>query len=150
MNHHKSLSLLVLMLMFVSTQSAVLKVKQDVNSHQVVFKRIGNYATDVHFHHIRIPVNLSKVIDTPAKAMETIKTYVANVYQNSIMFYKDEHKTQARTQPGTDNEQAHLAALLIKEQCEFVTNTSEGQLRAIQHNLLSVISTLPTSNTRPE
>ena len=66
------------------------------------------------------------------------------------MFYKDEHKTQARNQPGTDNKQAHLAALLIKEQCEFVTNTSEGQLLAIQHNLLSVISTLPTSNTRSE
>ena len=142
--------MLLLLIMSTSTQSAVLKIKQEGNSHQVVFKRIGNYATDVHFHHIRIPVNLSKVIETPTKAMETIKTYVTNVYQNSIMFYKDAHKTQSRSEPGTGNEQAHLAALLIKEQCEFVTNTSEGQLLAIQNNLLSVISTLPTSNTRPE
>jgi hypothetical protein len=29
------------------------------------FKRIGNYATNVHYHHIRIPLNMSKVIDTP-------------------------------------------------------------------------------------
>ena len=95
-----------------------MQLNQDGHNHQVIFKRIGNYATDVHFHHIQIPVNLSKVIDTPTKAMETIKSYVTNVYQNSMMYYRDDHRTKP-----VDKHQAHLAANLIRDSCEFVINT---------------------------
>jgi hypothetical protein len=45
-------------------QCAVSKVDKNVQTHQVVFKRIGNYATNVHYRHVRIPVNMSKIIDT--------------------------------------------------------------------------------------
>jgi hypothetical protein len=41
----------------------------------VVFKRIGNSATDVCYHRISISMNLQKIIETPAKAMQTIETY---------------------------------------------------------------------------
>ncbi len=54
-------------------QSAVIKINKNVQNHQVVFKRIGNYATNVHYHHVRMPVNLSKIIDTPTEAMQHIK-----------------------------------------------------------------------------
>ena len=81
----------------------------------------------------------------PTKAMETIKSYMTNVYQNSMMYYRDDHRTEP-----VDKQQAHLAATLIRDLCEFVTNMSTDQLNAIKGNLLSFISTLPVSNTRPE
>jgi hypothetical protein len=34
--------------------------------------RKGNYASDVHFHCIQIPVDLSKIIATKEKAVEEI------------------------------------------------------------------------------
>ena len=73
----------------------------------MVFKRIENYATDVHLHNIQIPVNLSNIIKTPVKAMETIKTSTRNVYQQSLLYYWDNQKENK-----VDKHQAHLAAQL--------------------------------------
>ena len=124
---------------------AVVKINKDDKTHQVVFKRIGNYATDVHFHNIRIPVNLSTVIETPMKAMRQVKAFVNNVYQISLVYYREDHH------PNTvDKHQAHVAAQLVKESSDFVMNTSYDQLTEIKNNLISIISTLPESNTRPE
>jgi hypothetical protein len=62
----------------------VIKINKNVQSHQVVFKRIGHYATNVHYHHIRIPGNLSKIISTPTEAMEHIKVYVKDVCEQTV------------------------------------------------------------------
>jgi hypothetical protein len=116
-----------------------------VQNHQVLIKRIGNYATNVHYLHIRIPVNLSQIIDTPTEAMRHIRTYVKDVYEQAVRYNRDERR-------GTmvDKHQAHLAATLVKETSEFILKTSMDQLSAIKNNLLSVTSTLPESSTRPE
>jgi hypothetical protein len=45
-----------------------------------------------------------------------------------------------------DKHQAHL----IKESRDFIFNTSLDQLTAIKNNLISVTSTLPASNIKPE
>ena len=49
-----------------------------------------------------------------------------------------------------DKHQAHVAAQLIKESSDFILNTSYVQLNDIKDNLISILSTLPESNTRPE
>jgi hypothetical protein len=73
-------------------QSTVLKINKQEQTHQVVFKRIGNYATDVHNQHIPILVNLSKIIDTPVMAMITVESYVKNVYHQPLMYNTDKHQ----------------------------------------------------------
>jgi hypothetical protein len=132
-------------LIFNFTHCAVVKINKDHRTHQVVFKQIGNYATDVHCHHICILFNLSKIIDTPMKAMKTIETYIKNVYQHSLMYYKDHQRGIIG-----DKHQAHLAAELIKDTSDLIVNISSEQLVAIKNNLLSITSMLPNSNTRPE
>jgi hypothetical protein len=97
-----------------------------------VIQRIGNYALDVHFHHIRIPVILTKVA-------EKIRSNVKNLYQQPLMYYQDNQRHQA-----------HLAATLIRDSSGYILNASLVQLSAIQNNLLSIMSTLPASNSRPE
>jgi hypothetical protein len=62
------------------------KVDRNVQNHQVVFKHIGNHATNVHYHHVRIPVNLSKILETPTVAMQHMRTYVKEVNQQSLMY----------------------------------------------------------------
>jgi hypothetical protein len=52
-------------------------------NHQVAFKRIGNDAKDIHFHHNWILVNLSKIIGTPEKAMKEISSFKKN-YTNIL------------------------------------------------------------------
>jgi hypothetical protein len=55
-------------------------------------KRTGNKAADIHFHHIRIPLNLSKIMATPEKVMNEIKSFVKNVYQHSLMYCRDKQR----------------------------------------------------------
>ncbi len=74
-----------------------------------------------------------------------MKEYVKNVYQQSLVYYRDEGRGNV-----VDKHQAHLAATLIKEQGDYILNTSSDQLSAIKTNLLSITSTLPESNTRQE
>jgi hypothetical protein len=101
---------LVILMTSTLTQCAVLKVDKNVQNHQVVFKRIGNYATNVHYHHVRIPVNLSKINETPTVAMQHMRTYVKEVYEQSLMYYRDEGRGNM-----VHKHQAHLAATLVKE-----------------------------------
>jgi Cys-tRNA synthase (O-phospho-L-seryl-tRNA:Cys-tRNA synthase) len=84
---------------------AVVKINKEEKTHQVVFKRIGHYTTDVHFDHIGISVNLTKIVSTPTKAMETINTCIKNVYQKSLMYHKDHQQGNI-----ADKHQAHLGA----------------------------------------
>jgi hypothetical protein len=88
---------------------------------------------------------LSKIIDTPTVAMQHMKTYLKEVYQQSLIYYRDERRGNMM-----DKHQAHLAATLIKETSNYILNTSTDQLSAIKNNLLSVTSTLPESNIIPE
>jgi hypothetical protein len=78
--------------------------------------------TDVHYRHIRIPVKLSKIIDTPMKTMVTIDSYIKNVYHQSIMYFKDHQRGNI-----ADKHQAHLAEQLIKDTSEFIKNVSTDQ-----------------------
>jgi hypothetical protein len=94
---------------------------------------------------VRIPVNLSKIIVKPTEAMQHIKTYVKDVYEQSVHYNRDERRGNM-----VDKHQAHLAATLTKETSEYILNTSMDQLSAMKNNLLSVTSTLPESTTRPE
>jgi hypothetical protein len=127
------------------SQSAEVRINKMDRTHRVVLKRIGHFLTDVHFHHVRIPVNLSKLIETPSKAMETIEGHIKNVYQQSLIYYKDQQRGNV-----TDKNQAHLAAQLLKDTSDFVMNTTSNQPISIKNDILSVTSTLPTSNTRTE
>jgi hypothetical protein len=55
------------------THCAVVKINTEDKTDQGIFKRIGKYATDYHVYHIRIPVNLEKIINMPMKAMNTVE-----------------------------------------------------------------------------
>jgi hypothetical protein len=85
------------------TQSAVVRINKMDGIHQVASKRIGHYATDVHFHHVRIPVNLSKVIETPKKATKMVEGCIKNMYHQSLlMYYKgDQRGNIADKKPST-------------------------------------------------
>jgi hypothetical protein len=86
-----------------------------------------------------------KKINTPAKAMETLKSYVKNVYQQSVLYYRNEQRGKV-----VDLQHTHLQATLIKECSDIILNTSSDQFNAIQNNLISVTSTLLATYTRPE
>jgi hypothetical protein len=88
---------------------------------------------------------MSKIIETPTKAMQQIKSYVKEVYQQSLKCYRDERRGNMM-----DKHQAHLAATLIKETSDYILNPTTDQITAIKNNLMSITSTLPESNTRPE
>jgi hypothetical protein len=60
------------------------------------------------------------------------------------MYYGDEQRGNM-----VDNHQTHLAATLLREFIDFIQNIFSDQIIAIPNNLLSKISTLPATNTRP-
>jgi hypothetical protein len=78
--------------------------KVDKN-YQVVFKKIGNYATDVHFHHIHIPLNISKIMVTLERTMENICAQCVPITTNGKIM--DEH-------------QAHIVAQLMRGLSNFI------------------------------
>ena len=41
-------------------------------NHQVLFSNIGHFATNVNFHHVRIPVNLTTILNAPKLALQKI------------------------------------------------------------------------------
>jgi hypothetical protein len=128
---------------FNNTQSAVLRINKEDKTHQLVFKQKGDYATDVHFHHIQISVDLNKIINTATRAMTQMEIYFRNLYQQSLMYYKDHQRGNL-----ADKHQAHIAAQLIRDTSDFITNTSSAQLTSIKNNLLSITSMLPMTNIR--
>jgi hypothetical protein len=77
--------------------------------------------------------------------MKTIEAYIKNVYQQLLMYYKDQ-----QTGNIADKHQAHLGAQLIKDTRDFIRNKSSDQLVSIQNNIMSITSMLPNSNTTPE
>jgi hypothetical protein len=100
-------------LMPISTlgQCALISLNNQPQNHQIAFKRIGNYATDMHFHHISIPVHLTKITKTPVKAAEAITKFIKNVYQQSFNSLRYEQWVEVPK----DKHQAHLEATWIKE-----------------------------------
>ena len=56
---------------------------------------MGHFATNVNFHHVRIPVNLTTIINTPKLALQKIKAQNKNVYTMTIAELK---KTQGFNQ----------------------------------------------------
>jgi hypothetical protein len=95
------------------------KIKWGREHLQVKFLSKINFSTNVHLHHIIIPANLPKVVDRPKKAMEMIKSYMKNVYQQSLMYYQEEQRGSI-----VDKAQAHPAATLIYDSSHFIINTS--------------------------
>ena len=89
----------------------------DPKEHQIIFRRIGDYATDVVFHHIHIPIPLDKINEVSDKAISKIKAYAENVYQESMMHYHDDNQY-------ADSKKAEGYAKLITEQNLFVVNES--------------------------
>jgi UDP-N-acetylglucosamine transferase subunit ALG13 len=60
-----------------------------------------------------------KIIETPNIAMQHMRTYVKEGYQQSLMCYRDERRGNM-----VDKHQAHLAATLVKETSKYILNTS--------------------------
>ena len=85
------------------------------------------------------------MIETPTRAINSINQFVRNVYQQSLIYYREDHHPN-----NVDKHQAHLAAQLNKDSSDFILNTTSDQLTAIKDNLISILSTLPESKTRPE
>ncbi len=98
----------------------------------MVLKELG-LCNRCPFSPYQISSDPLKKIEIPVKAMETIKTYVQNVWKQSLMFYRDELRGNI-----ADKHQAHLAAQLIKDTSDFIMNTSSDQLSAIKNNLLKL------------
>ena len=113
----------------------------DQQNHQVIFKRIGEYATDVEFHHVHIPVPLGLQVQVANQAMDIIKKYAQNIHQETLMHY---HKDN--TYP--DEEKAQAYATLLTHQNQFVTNNSAQILEQIKAQIMSVTSALPQSPLR--
>ena len=64
----------------------------DQQNHQIIFHRIGEYATDVEFHHVHIPVQLGMQIQIADQAMKIINKYADNISQETLMHYKEHHR----------------------------------------------------------
>jgi hypothetical protein len=42
---------------------------------------MGEYATDIKFHRVHIPISLNKINKVADKAIEKVKAYAKNVHQ---------------------------------------------------------------------
>jgi hypothetical protein len=84
-------------------------------------------------------------METTVKTMKTIETYIKNVYQQLLMHYKDPQRGNI-----AGKHQAHLASQIIKDTWDYIMNTSSDKLASFQNNQMSITSTLPNSNIRPE
>ena len=116
---------------------------QTKNTHQVVFKSIGTYATNVHYHHVRIPVPIGNFTETPKKAMKLIEKYTHNIYTNSLTYFKMDPRNYQ-----VPDVVAQEAAILTQNQNMFVYNNSMSELQEIYEDMRSVTSTLPTEQDR--
>ena len=56
--------------------------------HQIIFKRIGEYAIDVEFHHVHIPIQLGELTQVADKAMEIINIYATNIHKEMLIHYR--------------------------------------------------------------
>ena len=113
----------------------------DQQEHQVIFQRIGEYATDVEFHHVHIPVPLGLQIQIADQAMAIINKYAHNIYQETLMHYHKDNRYP-------DEEKAVAYAKLITHQNQFVTNNSDQILRQLKTQIESVTTALPQTPIR--
>ena len=113
----------------------------DPKEHQIIFKRIGEYATDVEFHHIHVPVDLRKFINIADQAMDVIQHYSTNLYQETKMHYNKENRYP-------EDWQAQAYADMITKQNHFVANVSAQSLQIIKEGLMSTTQALPQKSTR--
>ena len=111
----------------------------DQQEHQIIFQRIGEYATDVEFHHVLIPVPLGLQIQIADQAMDIITKYAHNIHQETLMRYHKDNRY-----PDGQKEEAY--ATLLTHQNQFVTNSSNQILKQIKAQILSVRAALPQSS----
>jgi hypothetical protein len=102
---------------------------------------MGDYVTDVKFHHIHIPVPLDVINDVANTAMAKIKIYAENVYQESMMHYHEDNQY-------ADTRKALSYAKLITDQSLFVVQESEKSIQYFQEDLKSITRALPTSASK--
>jgi hypothetical protein len=67
---------------------------KDLNpkEHQIFFRRMWEYATDVKFHHLHIPISVNKINHLADRAIEKVKAYDKNAYQESKMHYHQDNE----------------------------------------------------------
>jgi hypothetical protein len=67
---------------------------EDLNpqEHQIFFRQMGEYAKDVKIHHVHIPIYLDKINQVAVKAIEKVKAYAKNVYEESMMHYHEDNQ----------------------------------------------------------
>ena len=113
----------------------------DQSNHQIVFKRMGDFATEVEFHHIHIPVDLMAVETTADVAIRIIQSYSDNIYQETVMHYHKDNRYP-------EEDKAKSYSELITNQNNFVTNNSLIILHQLQEALISMTDALPQSSSK--
>jgi hypothetical protein len=60
---------------------------EDLNpkEHQILSLRMGEYPIDLKLHHVHIPISLDKINRVADLAIEQVKAYAKNVYQESMI-----------------------------------------------------------------
>ena len=86
----------------------------DQQEHQIIFQRIGEYATDVEFYHVYIPIPLGLQIQIAEQAMEIIQNYVHNIHQETLMYYRNDNRYP-------NEQKAEAYTTLLTNQNQFVT-----------------------------
>ena len=113
----------------------------DQNKHQVIFKRIGELATDVNFHHIHIPVQMADQIGITDQAKKIISRYTVNIYQETLMHYHQDNRYP-------DEAKAKEYAELLMHQNNYVANSSDQILEQIKESLISMTEALPQYSSK--
>ena len=113
----------------------------NTKEHQIIFKRVGEYATDVQFHHVHIPINLGKQIKIAEEAKQIITQYAHAIYQDTLKHYNKDNKWP-------EEEKAKQYAHLLTIQNNFVANSTGLILNQIETALLSMTKALPHKSTR--
>jgi hypothetical protein len=102
------------------------------------------FTPHIFYHHVLIPIPLSKVDQVTDRAMEKIKAYTNNVCQESMMYYHEDNRY-------SDTKKAEGCARLITDHNWsklFVINEFEKSIKYLQENLKSLTQVLPDSSTR--
>jgi hypothetical protein len=113
----------------------------NARDHQIIFRRMGDYATDVTFHHVHIPVPLDMINNVANTAMAKIRSYAKFLYHESMMHYHEDNQYA-----GT--RKAEGCAKLITDQNLFVIQESEKSIKYFQEDLKSLTRALPISASK--
>ena len=70
----KMVTILCLSLMMQLSSAAQLGMPITNQNYQVIFSNIGHFAMNVNFNNVRIPVNLTTILNTAKLALEKIKS----------------------------------------------------------------------------